>query len=88
MTNDIRAWDELRAAGRELAECHGIKYPQVGAIVALVARQFEVPRSPEAEAVNVFLDGLLSAFAEAALMVALAEGARTIGGEQLPDAAQ
>jgi hypothetical protein len=83
MTNDIRAWDELRAAGGELAECHGIEYAQVAVIVSRVQRQFEVPRSPESEAVLVFLSGLLNAFDEADLTV---EGESDAG--QLPEAAQ
>jgi hypothetical protein len=51
-----RCWDELYRAGKALAEGgapHGI--------VAAVARDFELPQSPEAEAVHVFLDELAAA---------------------------
>jgi hypothetical protein len=67
MKTDGRAWDELRAAGGELSERHDdIDNKEIIELVNRVARQFEVPRSPEAEAVNIFLAGLLDAIGEAA----------------------
>jgi hypothetical protein len=64
-TNNTRAWEELRAAGGELANCSD--YDDIVRIVSRLAPYFEVPRSPEAEAANVFLGELRDALDEAAL---------------------
>jgi hypothetical protein len=64
MKTDGRAWDELRAAGGELSNRDGLDSEMI-ALIGEVARRFEVPRSPEAEAVDVFLTGLLDAIGEA-----------------------
>jgi hypothetical protein len=60
-----RAWDELRAASSELSKRHCIDSSML-AVIGEVARRFEVPQSPEAEAVDVFLTGLLDALGAAA----------------------
>jgi hypothetical protein len=52
-----RCWEELRHAGKALAENPGARRQ----IVNTAAAYFELPRSPEAEAVRVFLDGLCGA---------------------------
>jgi len=55
-----RCWEELRRAGKALAEDPGDRR----GILNIVTRYFEIPGSPEAEAVRVFLDGLCGAFAD------------------------
>jgi hypothetical protein len=51
-----RCWEEARRGGQEITERPGALYE----IVSAVAPYFEVPRSPEAEAMHVFLEGVLS----------------------------
>jgi hypothetical protein len=58
MTSETRPWNELYDAGAELSGADIIGVRQIAAIVARVAFYFELPRSPEAEAVDVFLTGL------------------------------
>jgi hypothetical protein len=55
-----RCWEELRRAGKALDE----EPYRLPAIVADVAGFFELPHSPEAEAVQVFLDAELRALEE------------------------
>jgi hypothetical protein len=68
MTSETRAWDELRGAGGELSGHYIIDVRQIAAIVARVAFHFEVPRSPQAEAIDVFLTGLQHALEAVASM--------------------
>lgn len=49
-----RCWEELRRAGGEIAD----KRRPMLEIVQDAAAYFDLPRSPEAEAVLAFLDGL------------------------------
>jgi hypothetical protein len=57
-----RSWDELRAAGGELSAYGG----DIATIVSRVQRYFEVPHTPEEEAIGVFLIGLTDALDSAA----------------------
>jgi hypothetical protein len=83
MKIENRAWDELRSAGNELSK-HVIEYGEIAAVVGRVARQFELPSSPEAEAVSGFLIGLLNALDEAAAMAEIEVDA----DDATPEAAQ
>jgi hypothetical protein len=80
MKIDNRGWDELRAAGGELSNHCGIE--RTIAVVSRIAPQFEVPRSQEAEAVDVFLSGLLRALGDVASEI------EDDGDDELPNAAQ
>jgi hypothetical protein len=68
-----RCWDELYRAGEAIEK--GVD-PSLA--VKAIAYQFDLPQSPEAEAVHVFLDALLGNFADEDLRAAeaaLAEAA-------------
>jgi hypothetical protein len=52
-----RNWENLRAAGAEIA-AHGWTVNGLRGAVADAARGFEVPASEEEEAVRIFLDSL------------------------------
>ena len=66
-----RCWDELYRAGKVLAEDPAA----VRSIVAAVAVDFDLPRSPEAEAVSVFLTELVGALPEQFAELELPEAA-------------
>jgi hypothetical protein len=51
---ESRPWEELRAIGNERAAGRITRAQAVDEAI----RYFEVPRSPEEEAVNVFLGGM------------------------------
>jgi hypothetical protein len=51
---NTRKWDELRAAGAELAKKRGNR----GAIFARLHRVYELPEDEAEEAFAIFLDGL------------------------------
>jgi hypothetical protein len=63
-----RCWEELRRAGKALAEDRG----DLCKIVNAVATYFEIPKSPAAEAVGVFLEGLRGALEDEAELEQLA----------------
>jgi hypothetical protein len=69
-----RCWEELRRAGKALAKGEG----DPSEIINAVASYFELPSSPETEAVHVFLDGLCS----------IPEDDELFAADPLPEAAQ
>jgi hypothetical protein len=59
-----RHWEELRRAGKALAEEPGARR----SIVNTVATYFELPSSPEAEVVGMFLHELCGALEDEGLL--------------------
>jgi hypothetical protein len=66
-----RCWEELRRAGKALGEDPAA----VCSIVGAVALDFELPQSPEAAAVGIFLTELLDALPEPFVEFELPEAA-------------
>ena len=65
-----RCWEHLRAAGAQLSRLTGDTACSLAGMrdeVEEAARGFELPQTAEAEAVHVFLDGLIEALSDSAI---------------------
>lgn len=60
-----RSWDELEAAGADLAKNGVTGKREIITVIARVERRFEAPRTREEQAVGGFLRGLLDALNDA-----------------------